>query len=401
MTNHEKTIVKDILLTYFLKFIDADAVVFNLLNGGYIDDEAYKYVIAAPREGQMDPGSTRDVVIRLTDTVGFVAFLWSLCTSGYNKLANCLLQTLNYDDTTFPKTVTKLEPSMPTSIKNLVSYLKFISDTRMAGDPSELLRKFSMRTREKLMCEQKIVQRVRLADKYFAILSVELDNFTYLENNYLTFEALCTEIERIVPQTGNPALHEALYNSRRAEVFYIKGNVEITRSLMEDSLSTMVNTVVCAETANILYQQLNVLLREYERFPSVENKQNYLDLGEKGIRLLSSLEDDFRNYFLVTFMQRLVLCALDIGITGQPIASGCEKSHLEQSRRFLDDIKQELPKYGLRRNMLYSLSTARLQQLSGDKRGAMKNVEEAERMAKEGKYAEYANIKTYRDLLFT
>ena len=90
-----------------------------------------------------------------------------------------------------------------------------------------------------------------------------------------------------------------------------------------------------------------------------------------------------------------------IGITGQPIASGCEKSHLEQSRRFLDDIKQELPKYGLRRHMLYSLSTARLQQLSGDKRGAIKNVQEAERMAKEGKYAEYANIKTYRDLLFT
>jgi len=51
--------------------------------------------------------------------------------------------------------------------------------------------------------------------------------------------------------------------------------------------------------------------------------------------------------------------------------------------------------------MLYSLSTARLQQLSGDKRGAIKNVQEAERMAKEGKYAEYANIKTYRDLLFT
>lgn len=402
MDETEQEVLNEIMLKNVVFDIKMDIIVLNLFKGGYICEEIFRNMQRfLGRETKMCEWKINERLMNYVKRrVCFAAFLWALATSGYPGFANSLLDTLEKKRfSTISSQMNKMPFVQRRRMHLMVKQLKYVSDSKTFENPVSFIRRLAIRFKENFVAETEVNKKRKLADMYFAVLAVELDNFSFLRNNFVTDKSVATEIRSVIPFTSNPTMNEALLNGRVAEMTALGGDIRTARSMIQDVITVVLNTEECPESGNLVYLQLNVFLRDYEVNPSKEKKQYYIEMGFNGLRLLRVIDDEFMAYFKISFMLRIIFCALDLSISGRPLSfQPCRKS-LKTAQYFLAEVEKVVQQYGPRKTMSYNLAMGRLLHITGNFERAIERIKEAKLLAQKGGFVEYQNINEYEKSL--
>jgi hypothetical protein len=216
-----------------------------------------------------------------------------------------------------------------------------------------------------------------------------------MKNNFVSVKALMSEIRRIIPFTSNPVINEALLNCRISEVSALSGKVAEAVSIMQDVMAIMLNSETCPESGNLFYSHLNVLLHNYEHFPTDEKKTYYLEMGYNGLRMIRDLQEDISANWKVYFMLRMSFCALDLSINGRPLYFKPKDINLQTVQCFLSEIENVVDLFGKRRKMMFHLASGRMMHLKGMDIEAVAHLTKAMDLALEGGFVESQSISDY------
>jgi hypothetical protein len=396
MDEIEIEIIHEILLKFLIIDVDICSISDALSKGGYITAQVSRNIdrVIGTKLYQGELKVTKRVTNYLTNKISFVALLWALSASGYQRIANLLLASLErarLSSVSLPIKKASVLKSKETHL--LVKQLKLISDSKTFDNPVAFIRRLAIRFKETFALEQN--DKRKKADRYFAILAVELDNSTFMTNKFVSVRSLVSELRRVLPFTSNSTMNEALINGRIAEIKAISGEVNEAVSMMQDLVPVIYITEACPETGNMYYMTLNILLQTFERNPTADMKQHFIEMGYNGLHFIRVLDVDIMNYWNVCYTLKIIFCVLGLSISGRPLCLSVEANMLQTAQYFLSEIKDVVNVYGIRKVMCYKLAIGRLLHLQGHQRKAAEYLKEARALAMQGEFIELKSIDEY------
>jgi hypothetical protein len=117
--------------------------------------------------------------------------------------------------------------------------------------------------------------------------------------------------------------------------------------------------------------------------------------GSKGLWALSEEEEEIRNLWKRMFLLRMVFCLLGLSNKGHCIPDCViSKDDVEKAERYMNEI--DLKDIEARREMMYYIARARIQELKGLFYNASLEIDKASAIAHSGNFKEIQSIEEYR-----
>lgn len=243
------------------------------------------------------------------------------------------------------------------------------------------------------------VQKMYACDKFFALKAAEMDSLTNIAGIVSKDHPGYLEMKRYVSSTSNPALSEVILYGRQSDVLSTTGDFEEAEDFMRQALVSAYTSCSCVEVTDMLYKNVVVKLSKFEKNPNDEElRKSILYEADKGLMTLRDVSDDLRLFWTKLFLLRMAFAHLGIGKFCDIVRNYVPtmQSIVEAEMILKLDPLKDLEH---RRQMFIAVARARLEEWKGNMEAAMKYLQIARELAKEGKYAEDRALADYEILL--
>lgn len=243
------------------------------------------------------------------------------------------------------------------------------------------------------------VQKMYACDKFVALKAAEMDSLTNIAGIVSKDHPGYLEMKRYVSSTSNPALSEVILYGRQADVLSTIGDFEEAEDFMRQALVSAYTSCSCVEVTDMLYKNVVVKLSKFEKNPNDEElRKSILFEADRGLWTLHDESEDLRLFWTKLFLLRMTFAHLGIGkfcdIVRNYVPTMQSIVEAEMILK-LDPLKN----LEHRRQMFIAVARARLEEWKGNMEAAMKYLQIARGLAKEGKYAEDRALADYEILL--
>ncbi|KAL3847343.1 hypothetical protein ACJMK2_018258 [Sinanodonta woodiana] len=253
-----------------------------------------------------------------------------------------------------------------------------------------------LRTRlESETCENK---RQRLADRYSAFLSAEIDAYATTFQEQSCDRDPLEDLKRIIPWTSNTLVTEMEYYGRQAHRSAIMGRFEDAGDYLKRANSVSMFIGPCQEKINMVFLDVLVKLREFENDPSDDLMHKLMETGKYGLSLLEKEDEETRCLWKRFFAVRMTYCALGMGFKAN-IIDRCSVTRLALQKAELLLKQVDTESIELKHEMIFLAARARFRDLSGSIMEACHDINEAESIAVRGNFTEIKFIREYRQLI--
>ncbi|CAC5399152.1 unnamed protein product [Mytilus coruscus] len=243
------------------------------------------------------------------------------------------------------------------------------------------------------------VQKMYACDKFIALKAAEMDSLTNIAGIVSKDHPGYLEMKRYVSSTSNPALAEVILYGRQSDVLSTIGDFEEAEDLMRQALVSANTSCSCVEVTDMFYKNVVVKLSKFEKNPHDEElRKSIVFEADRGLWTLHDESDDLRLFWTKLFLLRMAFAHLGIGKFCDIVQNYVPnmQSIVEAERILQLDTLKDLEH---RRQMFIAVARARLEEWKGNMEGAMKYLQIARKLAKEGKYAEDRALADYEILL--
>lgn len=327
------------------------------------------------------------------------SFVFVLFSLNFTQLANDLLGF--YTEYTRTKCVPKVSRTNVGNRRAIQQYFKFIKKQVHEftfKNPQADLSVIGARIKQRIELEKSDCKRQVMYDRYIALKAAEIDALTNRTDDIDPYGGAFADIEQVLDKSSNPSVSRVLLYGRKADVLSSLGRKEEGRGMLKEGFAYANATDTCLESVDMVYKSVVFRLSELEENPSSQLKEQLLAEASRGLHELNEEDEDVKIFWKRLFVLRMIYCHLGIGKRCKifPNYEVTPQSLKEAERLFSLDSLNNLEH---RRQMMYGVAKARLQELQGDMSSALDTLSRVMDIAIEGKYTEMPMIRQYLSCL--
>lgn len=329
------------------------------------------------------------------------SFVFALYSLQYTQLANDLIGF--YKEYTRTKRVQEVVRATVGDRRAIQQYFKFIKKQVHEftfKNPQADLSVIGARIRQRIELEKNDGRRQNMYDRYIALKAAEIDALTNRTDDIDPYGGAFSDIEEVLDRSSNPGISRVLLYGRKADVLSSLGRQEEGRCMLKEGFTYANATDTCIESVDMVYKSVVFRLSELEEDPSnLLLKEQLLAEASRGLHELNEENEDVKTFWKRLFVLRMIYCHLGIGKRCRifPNFEISKQSLMEAERLLSLDSLEDLEH---RRQMMYGVARARLQELQGDLSSAVETLSRVLEIAKEGKYTEMPMISDYLSCLY-
>lgn len=255
------------------------------------------------------------------------------------------------------------------------------------------------RIRQRIELEKNDGRQQNMYDRYIALKAAEIDALTNRTDDIDPYGGAFSDIEEVLDRSSNPSISRVLLYGRKADVLSSLGRPEEGRCMLKEGFTYANSTDTCIESVDMVYKSVVFRLSELEEDPSnLLLKEKLLAEASRGLHELNEENEDVKIFWKRLFVLRMIYCHLGIGKRCRIFPNfEISKQSLKEAERLLSlDPLEDLEH---RRQMMYGVAKARLQELQGDLSSAVETLSRVLEIAKEGNYTEMPMISDYLSCL--
>ncbi|XP_048764541.2 uncharacterized protein LOC125672348 [Ostrea edulis] len=319
---------------------------------------------------------------------------------GFHRLASVLFRHFLYSGLMSNSIVT-VKRSVPPNKKTIHIYfknLKRLVHNAQFRNPREFFRKQARQLRDQIEREKIESRKQFLADKYIALLGAEIDAIAITYDSTLPDQNIFEELRSLASLSTDASISEVVFFGRKANALAIAKKFLEGEDMVKQAHCCANFTGPCLEIANMIYIDVYFKLWQFEQTPTNELKDALLYEGSKGLWALSEEEEEIRNLWKRMFLLRMIFCLLGLSNKGCCIPDCViSKEDVERAEGYMHEI--DLKDIEARREMMYYIARARMQELKGLFYDASLEIDKASAIAHSGNFKEMYSIEEYRYLL--
>ena len=298
-----------------------------------------------------------------------------------------------------PQNVKRSVPVNKKAIHIYFKNLKRLVHNAQFKNPREFFRKQARLLQDRI--ERETVdesKRQFLADKFIALLGAEIDAIAITYDATLPDQDIFSELKSLTAKSTDASISEVVFYGRKANALAIAKKFSEGEDMVKQAHCCANFTGPCLEIANMIYIDVYFKLWQFEQTPTSKLKESLLYEGSKGLWALSEEEEDIRNLWKRMFLLRMIFCLLGLSNKGRCIPQCIiSEEDVERAERYILEI--DLENIEARREMMYYIAKARIQELKGLLYDAKMEIDKASEIAHSGNFKEVDSIEEYKSLL--
>ena len=396
MNQYEKSVLR-IFKTKICDSVDPVTLVSFLFRHGNVPKELKERVMFLFRTGNSRNDIIEVVLDTLPEVINIPNLVYALYSTGYREIAaELFFQTRTPANEIYRHRSSSSEDR--TRLQTLYRNLKRMVHDSQFKNPREALRSMAKRFRSDFEVERDELRRQKLADKCVAILGVELDAHYYsaLSTDEITQQEILYEMVELIPKTTNPLITDTIVYSRQANLDACHGDFNDAESMLKTARGSAQSVQQCLELVNLLYVEVYVKLWQFETTPSREVLDALMMWGRFGLECLKNEHEETRRMWKRMFILRMVFGLLGLGNRGNLIQGyTVDRASIKEAQNLLADVDKTWDSIEIRREMLYCIARARLNEALQLFDNAMEYLERAKSLAVQGGFLEKPLIEDF------